>query len=67
MEEVKKFINGKEVRCGAICNFCKSRLSASSNGGTGHLRRHINSCKKKALVAISSSQSHLHFGSDGNV
>jgi hypothetical protein len=58
---------GKEVRCGAICNYCKSHLSAPSTGGTSHLRRHIRSCKRKAIVVTSSSQSHLHFDSDGNV
>jgi hypothetical protein len=63
MDEVKKVVSGKEVRVGTICKVCKSRLSASSNGGTSHLRRHIKSCKRKSL-ASSSSQSHLHFDSD---
>lgn len=67
MEEVKKVVGGKEVRVGAVCNYCKSRLSAPSTGGTGHLRRHIRACKRKALAASSSSQSHLHFDGDGNV
>jgi hypothetical protein len=66
MDEVKKVIDGKEVRVGTICKCCKSRLSASSNGGTGHLRQHIKACKRKAL-ASSSSQSHLHFYSNGHV
>jgi hypothetical protein len=48
MEEVKKVIGGKEVRVGAICNYCKHCLSAPSTGGTGHLRRHIRACKRKA-------------------
>jgi hypothetical protein len=51
MDEVKKVVDGKEVRVGAICKVCKSRLSASSNGGTGHLRRHIKSCKRKSLAS----------------
>jgi hypothetical protein len=38
---VKMVIVGKEVRCGAICNYCKICLSAPSTGGTGHLLRHI--------------------------
>jgi hypothetical protein len=67
MEEVKKVIAGKEVRCGAICNYCKTRLSAPSTSGTGHLRCHIRSCKRKSIAATSSSQSHLHFDYDGNV
>jgi hypothetical protein len=67
MEEVKKVVAGKEVRCGAICNYCKTRLYAPSTGGIGHLHRHIKSCKRKSIVATSSSQSHLHFDSDGNL
>jgi hypothetical protein len=67
MEEVKKVIEGKEVRIGAIFNYCKYHLSAPSTGGIGHLRRHIRACKRKALVASSSSQSHLHFDGDGDV
>jgi hypothetical protein len=38
MEEVKKIVEGKEVRVAATCNYYKSRLSAHSTGGTGHLR-----------------------------
>jgi hypothetical protein len=41
MDEVKMVIVGKEVRCGAICNYCKICLSAPSTGGTGHLLHHI--------------------------
>jgi hypothetical protein len=66
MDEVKKVIGGKEVRVSAIYKVCKSRLSVSSNGGTSHLRHHIKSCKRKSLAG-SSSQSHLHFSSDGHV
>jgi hypothetical protein len=51
MEEVKKVVGGKEVRVGAICNYCKSRLSAASTGGTGHLHWHIRTCKRKAIAA----------------
>jgi hypothetical protein len=67
MEEMKKVVGGKKVRVGAIYNYCKSRLSAHSTGGTGHLRRHITAYKRKALAASSSSQSHFHFDGDGNV
>jgi hypothetical protein len=66
MEQVNNHVGGKEVRVAAICNYCKSRLSAPSTGGMGHLRRHIKVCKKKTLAGSSSSQSHLHFGSNGN-
>jgi hypothetical protein len=67
MEQVNNHVGGKLVRVAAICNYCKSCLSGPSAGCTGHLRRHIKACKKKTLAASSSSQSHLHFGSDGNV
>jgi hypothetical protein len=67
MEEVNKVVAGKEVRCGAICNYCKTRLSTPSTVGTDHLHCHIRSCKRKSIAATSSSQSHLHFDSDGNV
>jgi hypothetical protein len=66
MDEVKKVADRKEVRVGAICKCYKPRLSASSNGGTGHLHQHIKACKRKVL-AISSPQSHLHFSSDGHI
>jgi hypothetical protein len=58
---------GKKVRVAIICNYYKSCPFAPSTGGTGHLCRHIKACKKKTLAASSYSQSHLHFGSDGNV
>jgi hypothetical protein len=60
MDEVKKVISGKEVRVDTIRKVCKFHLSASSNGGTGHLHHHIKACKRKSL-ASSSSQSHLHY------
>jgi hypothetical protein len=67
MEQVNNHLRGKEVGVATICNCCKSHLSTPSTGGTGYLRRHIKSCTKKTLAASSSSQSHLNFGSDGNV
>ena len=69
MEELtrKDPVTGKQVTYGAICNYCKSRYSASSTGGTGHLRCHLKSCRQKTLAASSSSQSHLHHSFDGTV
>jgi hypothetical protein len=46
--EVTENCNGKKVRIAGICKFCKARLSANSNAGTGHLLRHHKSCKKKS-------------------
>ncbi|XP_024035665.1 pentatricopeptide repeat-containing protein At4g14820-like [Citrus clementina] len=31
----------------AVCKFCKNTLSAKSKGGTGHLRRHMETCLTK--------------------
>ncbi|GJM87588.1 hypothetical protein PR202_ga03555 [Eleusine coracana subsp. coracana] len=67
MEEIKKVVNGKDIRCGARCNYCKFTLSSTGGGGTGHLLRHVKSCRHKALAASSSTQSHLQFDSNGRV
>jgi hypothetical protein len=53
MDEVMKVMNGKDLRVGAICKCCKSCLSASSNGDTGHLHWHIKTCKRKTLASSS--------------
>jgi hypothetical protein len=45
--EVTENLNGKKVCIAGICKFCKARLRANSNAGTGHLLRHKKSCKKK--------------------
>jgi hypothetical protein len=50
MKQINNCVGGKEVRVAAICNYCKSCLSAPSTGGTGHLRRHVKACKKKTLA-----------------
>ncbi|GAY57751.1 hypothetical protein CUMW_181840 [Citrus unshiu] len=31
----------------AVCKYCQSALSAKSNGGIGHLRRHMETCQTK--------------------
>ena len=31
----------------AVCKYCQYALSAKSNGGTGHLRRHMETCQTK--------------------
>ncbi|KAG8496708.1 hypothetical protein CXB51_007808 [Gossypium anomalum] len=36
----------------AQCNHCKTVFSAKSSSGTSHLRRHLNSCLKKASKDI---------------
>ena len=39
-DEVFEKVNGSNVRIAAICRMCKTRLSARSSAGTGHLLRH---------------------------
>ena len=45
---------------------CKSKLSARSSAGTGHLIRHQKSCRKKA-DHTARVQSRLSFNPDGSV
>jgi len=37
---------GKEVRYGAVCNYCHKEYSGLSTSGTGHLHRHRAKCPK---------------------
>ena len=59
-------MNGQKVRTAAICKMCKSRLSARSSTGTGHLIRHQKSCRKKVDHAAR-VQSRLSYNPDGSV
>ena len=43
--EVKDATN--KIRIAAICKHCRSKYTARSGNGTGHLRRHMRSCMKK--------------------
>ena len=45
-DEIYETVNGQKVRTAANCKMCKSRLSARSSAGTGHLIRHQKSCRK---------------------
>ena len=47
-DEIYEIVNGQKVRTAAIYKMCKSKLSARSSAGTGHLIRHQKSCRKKA-------------------
>ena len=64
-EELFEERNGAQVRVSAKCNYCHKTLSARSTGGTGHLLRHIKSCKPRNVGAL--SQSMLRFNADGSV
>ena len=64
-EKLFKQINGKTVRYGAKCLHCKSILSGFSSSGTGHLSRHLLTCRSKKKK--SGAQSILSFDADGSV
>jgi hypothetical protein len=49
-----------------ICRMCKTRLSARSFAGTGHLLRHQKVCRKKVDHAAR-VQSRLAFNPDGSL
>jgi hypothetical protein len=63
-EEICETMNGNSVRIAAICRICKSRLSAGSIAGTGHLIRHQKFCRKKTDHAAR-VQSRLALNHDG--
>jgi hypothetical protein len=65
-EELFHIVNGKRIRYGAKCNYCKKVLTAQSTDGTGHLLRHQISCARKADHAAK-AQSVLNYGFDGSV
>ena len=66
-EELFELRNGSQVRVNAKCNYCKKTLTAHSSAGTGHLIRHIKSCKPRKLGSNAMSQSLLRFNPDGSV
>ena len=59
-------MNGQKVRTAAICKMCKSKLSARSSAGTGHLIRHQKSCRKK-VDHVARVQSRVSYNPDGSV
>ena len=66
-EELFELRNGSQVRVNAKCNYCKKTLTARSSAGTGHLIRHIKSCKPRKLGSNAMSQSLLRFNPDGSI
>jgi hypothetical protein len=67
LDPLDKDVDGKTVRYGAKCKFCKKVLTARSSIGTGHLGRHVRSCLRKQQAATATSQTNLHFAPDGRV
>jgi hypothetical protein len=67
LNTLSKDVEGKLIRYGARCKFCKKELYGKSTSGTGHLLRHVKSCLHKRQSATSSNQTSLHFAPDGRV
>ncbi|XP_062201715.1 uncharacterized protein LOC133905724 isoform X1 [Phragmites australis] len=63
-ERIYKEEDGVSVRY-AKCYICKNELSAKPSGGTGHLKRHAISCKRKSGAAM--KQTVLQYNPDGSV
>jgi hypothetical protein len=52
----------------SVCHYCKTKLSADSAGGTGHLNRHFKACLKKLGQTLGAGvQTQLNFAADGTV
>jgi hypothetical protein len=65
-EEIFETVNGVEICTKAKCKICKSTLSARSSVGTGHLKRHQNSCRQKT-DQCGRIQSTLSYNPDGSM
>ncbi|BAF17993.1 Os05g0521800 [Oryza sativa Japonica Group] len=64
-DEIKETCpDGREVSK-ARCRICRQILSARSSGGTGHLKRHAESCAKKQGIQL--RQQQLMVNPDGTV
>ena len=44
-DEIYETVNGRKICTKATCKMCKYTLSARSNAGTSHLKRHKKSCR----------------------
>ena len=65
-DEIYETVNGRKICTKTICKMCKHTLSARSNAGTGHLKRHQKSCRQKTDQAAR-VQSRLAYNTDGFV
>ena len=63
-DEITENVDGED-RVIAVCKICRSRLSANSANGTGHLSRHHKSCQKKSDHA-SMVQTRFALNPDGS-
>jgi hypothetical protein len=64
-EPLYNTVDGKRIRYGGKCHWCKSTLTAVSTSGTGHLLRHQRDCKVK--LTKQGKQSVFKFNPDGSV
>ncbi|WVZ50505.1 hypothetical protein U9M48_001751, partial [Paspalum notatum var. saurae] len=64
--QLTNVVNGKTVRIGAVCKYCKSNLSAKSGNGTCHLLRH-NCTAKQAFERSGQVQSVLKMNASGKL
>jgi hypothetical protein len=65
-EELTNLVNGKRVRYGALCKYCKQTFSAKSSCGIGHLLQH-NCNAKKEQQHSGIVQSLLKYNPDGSL
>jgi hypothetical protein len=64
-EPLYNTIDGKRIRYGGKCHWCKCTLSVVSTSGTGHLLRHQRDCKVK--IAKQGKQSILKLYPDSSM
>lgn len=60
-----KTVDGKKIRYGGMCHFCKSTFSVVSSSGTSYLLRHQHDSKIK--LANQCKQLMLTFNPDGSL
>ena len=65
-DEIYETLNGRKICTKATYKMCKNTLSARSNAGTGHLKRHQKSCRQRTDQAAR-VQSRLAYNTDGSV
>ena len=64
--EIYETMNGRKIYTKVTCKMYKHTLSARSNAGTGHLKRHQKSCRQKTDQAAR-VQSKLAYNPDGSM
>ena len=65
-DEIYETVNGRKIYTKATCKVCKHTLSARSNAGTRHLKRHQKFCRQK-IDQAARVQSRLAYNIDGSM